>query len=85
MQSFESYVQEIGRAGRDGEPAHCHLFLDPEVRLIRFRSLRISMKMFLLERFQMYSNTSNISKGLTIFYFILYIFCLSLRVGRGPS
>lgn len=31
-QSFESYVQEIGRAGRDGEPAHCHLFLDPEVR-----------------------------------------------------
>lgn len=29
--SFESYVQEIGRAGRDGHPAHCHLFLDPEV------------------------------------------------------
>ncbi|OXB53800.1 UNVERIFIED_CONTAM: hypothetical protein H355_012601, partial [Colinus virginianus] len=28
--SFESYVQEIGRAGRDGEPAQCHLFLDPE-------------------------------------------------------
>lgn len=32
--SFESYVQEIGRAGRDGQPAHCHLFLDPEVSLI---------------------------------------------------
>ncbi|XP_041739473.2 ATP-dependent DNA helicase Q4 [Coregonus clupeaformis] len=28
--SFESYVQEIGRAGRDWLPAHCHLFLDPE-------------------------------------------------------
>lgn len=25
---FESYVQEVGRAGRDGMLAHCHLFLD---------------------------------------------------------
>ena len=29
--SFESYVQEIGRAGRDGKPAFCHVFLDKEV------------------------------------------------------
>ncbi|ERL87771.1 hypothetical protein D910_05160 [Dendroctonus ponderosae] len=26
--SFENYVQEVGRAGRDGLPAHCHVFLD---------------------------------------------------------
>ncbi|GBN17081.1 ATP-dependent DNA helicase Q4 [Araneus ventricosus] len=28
--NFESYVQEIGRAGRDGLESHCHLFLDNE-------------------------------------------------------
>ncbi|XP_037890041.1 uncharacterized protein LOC119637796 [Glossina fuscipes] len=26
--TFESYCQEIGRAGRDNQTAHCHLFLD---------------------------------------------------------
>lgn len=29
--SFESYVQEIGRAGRDHNPAFCHVFIDKEV------------------------------------------------------
>ncbi len=29
--SFESFLQEVGRAGRDGLPAHCHIFLDDEV------------------------------------------------------
>lgn len=29
--TFESYVQEIGRAGRDGKLAHCHVFLDAGV------------------------------------------------------
>lgn len=26
--SFESYVQEVGRAGRDGEAAYCHVFMN---------------------------------------------------------
>ncbi|XP_006879470.1 PREDICTED: LOW QUALITY PROTEIN: ATP-dependent DNA helicase Q4 [Elephantulus edwardii] len=29
-QSIETYVQAVGRAGRDGQPAHCHLFLQPQ-------------------------------------------------------
>ena len=29
--SFESFVQEIGRAGRNGLPAYCHVFIDKEV------------------------------------------------------
>lgn len=33
-QSLESFVQEIGRAGRDGNPAYCHTFIDREVRRI---------------------------------------------------
>ncbi|XP_012266249.2 uncharacterized protein LOC105691972 [Athalia rosae] len=28
--NFESYVQEVGRSGRDGLPAHCHVFISSE-------------------------------------------------------
>ena len=31
--SFESFVQEIGRAGRDGESSYCHVFVDSDVRM----------------------------------------------------
>ena len=30
--SFESYVQEIGRAGRDGLDAFCHTFISFQVQ-----------------------------------------------------
>jgi ATP-dependent DNA helicase Q4 len=36
--SLENYLQEIGRAGRDGQAAFCHLFLD-DLDFQRLRSL----------------------------------------------
>lgn len=33
--SLESYVQEIGRAGRDGFIANCHMFLESEVVILK--------------------------------------------------
>eukprot|EP00898_Chlorokybus_atmophyticus_P007538 jgi/Chlat1/7786/Chrsp66S07247 len=39
--SLESFVQEIGRAGRDGRDAHCHMFAD-DTDFIRLRSLLFS-------------------------------------------
>ncbi|KAI8901459.1 hypothetical protein BC833DRAFT_617614 [Globomyces pollinis-pini] len=41
--TFENYIQEIGRAGRDGREAHCHLFLSRE-DYVKHRSFAFSEK-----------------------------------------
>ncbi|XP_047310899.1 ATP-dependent DNA helicase Q-like 5 [Impatiens glandulifera] len=40
-ESLESYVQEIGRAGRDGRVSYCHLFID-DATYFKLRSLMYS-------------------------------------------
>lgn len=52
--NFESYVQAIGRAGRDGKPAHCHLFLQPQVGTLSPQGLRCSYAMPLQSQLQSY-------------------------------
>ena len=52
--SFESYIQEIGRAGRDGKAARCHLFLDSkggDVRELRRHIHANSVDRFTLRKF----------------------------------
>ena len=39
--NFESFVQEIGRAGRDGLPAYCHVFIDKEVCFVLISNMCI--------------------------------------------
>jgi ATP-dependent DNA helicase Q4 len=39
--SFESYVQEIGRAGRDGKTAQCHMFLRADMSDVFYQQRHI--------------------------------------------
>ena len=49
--SLENYIQEVGRSGRNGKPAHCHLFLtDEDFYRIRGYVLSESLDEFSLKK-----------------------------------
>lgn len=44
--TFENYVQEVGRAGRDKKTAFCHVFLDEMVKFLFFNTIFSSQNLF---------------------------------------
>lgn len=61
--SVESYVQEIGRAGRRGKRAYCHMFVSPEDYLanrnfILAERLEMDNIIYFIDVIQKYSQTS---------------------------
>jgi len=85
--NFENYVQEMGRAGRDGLPAHCHVFLNSEVLFIYYLFFIFENHIILIDNNNLIDNDDidklsfNLSLIITLIcyyhtYLLIYSACL---------
>jgi len=78
--TFEGYVQEVGRCGRDGLTGHCHLFLNP---LVLFTIVIICFLISSVELIDFLFCTSYI--GINFLIYIIWSIIYNININNRNS